>query len=547
MSDNHSNPIRKPDWLKIKLPRGDNYLKVKGILEEKGLHTICSSGKCPNMGECWNAGTATFMILGDICTRSCKFCATKTGKPMPVDANEPEKIADSIKHLALKHVVITSVDRDDLPDGGSAIWAATVRKVKELNPGTTLETLIPDFGGNSEQLQTVIKSAPDIISHNLETVRRLTPQIRSAAQYDRSLEVLRQIAASGLRAKSGIMVGLGETDAEVLDLMDDLRKVGCSIFTIGQYLQPTPNHLAVVEYIHPDVFEKYRVAGIEKGFTHVESKPLVRSSYHAEKHIDNGNSIGDAKHYVSCNADSIGDARHRVSTIDLGLMPYQQAWDYQEKLFNEIIDQKINIQKYPVNHEQITNNYLLFVEHPHVFTIGKSGSENNMLANFIQLQDKNAEYIHTDRGGDITYHGPGQIVGYPILNLDYFAKGVRDYIKKMEDAIILCLKHYGLDGFRLQDAIGVWLDPTIPGKTRKICAIGVRVSRGVSMHGFALNVNTDLTYFNMINPCGFTDKKVTSLQAELGKEIDIEEVKSILKEKLAEVFEMEFKKIKHDR
>ena len=547
MSDNHSNPIRKPDWLKIKLPRGDNYLKVKGILEEKGLHTICSSGKCPNMGECWNAGTATFMILGDICTRSCKFCATKTGKPMPVDANEPEKIADSIKHLALKHVVITSVDRDDLPDGGSAIWAATVRKVKELNPGTTLETLIPDFGGNSDQLQTVIKSAPDIISHNLETVRRLTPQIRSAAQYDRSLEVLRQIAASGLRAKSGIMVGLGETDAEVLDLMDDLRKVGCSIFTIGQYLQPTPNHLAVVEYIHPDVFEKYRVAGIEKGFTHVESKPLVRSSYHAEKHIDNGNSIGDAKHYVSCNADSIGDARHRVSTIDLGLMPYQQAWDYQEKLFNEIIDQKINIQKYPVNHEQITNNYLLFVEHPHVFTIGKSGSENNMLANYIQLQVKNAEYIHTDRGGDITYHGPGQIVGYPILNLDYFAKGVRDYIKKMEDAIILCLKHYGLDGFRLEDVIGVWLDPTIPGKTRKICAIGVRVSRGVSMHGFALNVNTDLTYFNMINPCGFTDKKVTSLQAELGKEIDIEEVKSILKEKLAEVFEMEFKKIKHDR
>ncbi len=554
MSDNYSNPIRKPDWLKIKLPKGDNYLKVKGILEEKGLHTICSSGKCPNMGECWNAGTATFMILGDICTRSCKFCATKTGKPLPIDANEPEKIADSIKHLALKHVVITSVDRDDLPDGGSAIWAETVRKVKELNPGTTLETLIPDFGGNSDQLQTVIKSAPDIISHNLETVRRLTPQIRSAAQYDRSLEVLRQIAASGLRAKSGIMVGLGETEAEVLDLMDDLRKVSCSIFTIGQYLQPTPNHLAVVEYIHPDVFEKYRVAGIEKGFTHVESKPLVRSSYHAEKHIDNADSTGDERHRISYNADLIGDARHRVSgnaystgdaryrvsTIDLGLMPYQQAWDYQEKLFNEIIDQKINIQKYPDNHEQITNNYLLFVEHPHVFTIGKSGSENNMLANFIQLQAKNAEYIHTDRGGDITYHGPGQIVGYPILNLDYFATGVRDYIKKMEDAIILCLKHYGLNGFRLKDAIGVWLDPTIPGKTRKICAIGVRVSRGVSMHGFALNVNTDLTYFNMINPCGFTDKKVTSLQAELGKEIDIEAVKSVLKEKLAEVFEMEF-------
>lgn len=286
MPDPSEKPVRKPDWLKINLPKGYNYLKVKGILEEKGLHTICSSGKCPNMGECWNAGTATFMILGEICTRSCKFCATQTGKPMPVDENEPSKIADSIQQLKLKHVVITSVDRDDLPDGGAAIWAATVRKIKAMNPGTTIETLIPDFGGNADQLQIVIESAPDIISHNLETVRRLTPQIRSAAQYDRSLKVLRQIAASGLRAKSGIMVGLGETEAEVLETMDDLLKVNCSIFTIGQYLQPTQSHLAVTEYVHPDVFERYRVAGLEKGFAFVESKPLVRSSYHAEKHVD---------------------------------------------------------------------------------------------------------------------------------------------------------------------------------------------------------------------------------------------------------------------
>jgi len=285
MNGNPEKHIRKPGWLKISLPKGDNFLKVKGLLEEKGLHTICSSGKCPNMGECWNAGTATFMILGDMCTRSCKFCATKTGKPLPVDIHEPEKIAQSVKHLKLKHVVITSVDRDDLPDGGAAIWAATVRKTKELNPGTTIETLVPDFGGNADQLLMVIESAPDIISHNVETVRRLTPQVRSAAQYDRSLEVLRQIAGSGLRAKSGIMVGLGETVTEVLETMDDLRQVNCSILTIGQYLQPTPAHLAVTEYIHPDQFEKYRVAGIEKGFTHVESKPLVRSSYHAEKQV----------------------------------------------------------------------------------------------------------------------------------------------------------------------------------------------------------------------------------------------------------------------
>lgn len=286
MTEKPNHTIRKPDWLKIKLPKGDNYLKVKGILEEHGLHTICSSGKCPNMGECWNAGTATFMILGDICTRSCKFCATLTGKPLPVDENEPEKIARSIQQLKLKHVVLTSVDRDDLADGGAAIWAATIRRVKELNPETTIETLVPDFGGDAAPLQLVIEAAPDIISHNLETVRRLTPQIRSAAQYDRSLGVLKQVAGSGLRAKSGIMVGLGETADEVLETMDDLRKANCSIFTIGQYLQPTPSHLQVVEFIHPDVFEKYRVAGIDKGFTHVESKPLVRSSYHAVKHVD---------------------------------------------------------------------------------------------------------------------------------------------------------------------------------------------------------------------------------------------------------------------
>lgn len=285
MNENSNLPLRKPDWLKTKLPKGKNYLTVKGILQEKGLNTICSSGKCPNMGECWTAGTATFMILGDICTRSCRFCATKTGKPLPVDLHEPDKIAQSVKYLNLKHVVITSVDRDDLPDGGASIWAATIRKVKELNPGTTLETLVPDFGGNAGNLRTVIMAAPEIISHNLETVRRLTPLVRSAAQYDRSLQVIRQIAESGIPAKSGIMAGLGETEAEVYETMDDLRKAHCSIFTIGQYLQPTPAHLPVNEYIHPDQFEKYRITGLEKGFKHVESKPLVRSSYHAEKHV----------------------------------------------------------------------------------------------------------------------------------------------------------------------------------------------------------------------------------------------------------------------
>ncbi|MBK7215076.1 MAG: lipoyl synthase [Bacteroidales bacterium] len=276
---------RKPDWLKIKLPKGENYLKVKGILEEQGLHTICVSGKCPNLGECWSAGTATFMILGDICTRSCKFCATATGKPLLPDANEPLKIASSVKELNLKHVVLTSVDRDDLPDGGATHWAATIRAIRNECPGVTIETLIPDFQGKTELLDLVIAEKPEIISHNLETVRRLTPEVRSAAKYERSLGVLWHIAASGITAKSGLMLGLGEKEAEVLETMDDLRKVNCSVLTLGQYLQPSLEHLKVVEYITPEQFEKYRQAGLDKGFRHVESRPLVRSSYHAEKHI----------------------------------------------------------------------------------------------------------------------------------------------------------------------------------------------------------------------------------------------------------------------
>ncbi len=281
-----SNPLqRKPDWLKIKLPVGREYVKVKDIVNRHKLHTICTSGQCPNMAECWGMGTATFMILGDICTRSCKFCATKSGKPGELDLDEPKNLAESVKLMKLKHCVVTSVDRDDLVDGGAGIWAEAIGKVKKQSPGITMETLIPDFQGKPELIQQIIDAKPDVISHNLETVRRLTPQVRSAAQYDRSLQVIKQIAGLGLTSKSGIMVGLGETDDEVLKTMDDLLAVGCLVMTIGQYLQPTRKHLEVVDFIHPDVFEKWKNIGLEKGFRFVESKPLVRSSYHAEKHV----------------------------------------------------------------------------------------------------------------------------------------------------------------------------------------------------------------------------------------------------------------------
>ncbi len=285
MSSISSQPARKPSWLKIRLSGGEHYKQVKQIVTDNHLHTICQSGNCPNMGECWSAGTATFMILGEICTRSCKFCATKSGKPLLPDFEEPKRIAHSIKLMKLKHCVITSVDRDDLEDGGADIWAQTVRAVRDVNSDTTIEVLLPDFFGKREYLDRVLETQPDIVAHNLETVKRLTPKIRSAAKYDRSLEVIKWIGEAGLRSKSGIMVGLGETFDEVMDVMDDLISVGCHVITIGQYLQPTYSHLPVEEYIHPDVFAVYKSEGLKKGFYVVESNPLVRSSYHAENHL----------------------------------------------------------------------------------------------------------------------------------------------------------------------------------------------------------------------------------------------------------------------
>jgi len=279
------NSRRKPDWLKIRLPKGTNFAEVKSIIRKNGLHTICTSGDCPNMGECWDAGTATFMILGDICTRACKFCAVKTGKPMPLDMEEPRKLAESIQTLKLKHCVVTSVDRDDLEDGGAAVWAESIRQVKKLNPNTTIEVLIPDFDGNEKLIQQIIDAKPDVISHNVETVRRLTPKVRSKAQYDRSLKVIEYISKSGIRSKSGIMLGIGETIEEVKQTMEDLRSVNCQVMTIGQYLQPTLKNLEVVEYIKPEVFAELKLIGLDLGFRFVESGPLVRSSYHAEKHV----------------------------------------------------------------------------------------------------------------------------------------------------------------------------------------------------------------------------------------------------------------------
>ncbi|QJB35649.1 lipoyl synthase [Chitinophaga oryzae] len=284
--------VKKPDWLRVKLPIGENYKQVRNLVDTHKLHTICESGNCPNMGECWGAGTATFMILGNICTRSCGFCAVATGRPEAVDFDEPQRVAEAIYLMKVKHAVITSVDRDELKDGGSIIWANTINAVRALNPQTTMETLIPDFRGQWENLQRIIDVAPEIVSHNLETVERLTKQVRIQAKYHRSLEVIRRLKEGGMRTKSGIMLGLGETKEEVVQAMQDLYDNGCDVVTLGQYLQPTPKHLPVVRFVHPDEFAELREIGYNMGLDYVEAGPLVRSSYHAEKHIFSGRNKG---------------------------------------------------------------------------------------------------------------------------------------------------------------------------------------------------------------------------------------------------------------
>ncbi len=282
----NSTPVRKPNWLRVKLPTGENYRAVRNVVDQYKLHTICESGRCPNMGECWGEGTATFMILGNICTRSCGFCNVATGRPLPVDWDEPDRVARSIQRMKIKHAVLTSVDRDDLPDGGSIIWGETVRAVRRLSPGTTMETLIPDFRGITDQIDRIVEAAPEVVSHNMETVRRLTRQVRIQAQYDRSLEVLRYLKANGVnRTKTGIMLGLGETEDELYQALDDVRAVGVDVVTLGQYLQPSPRHLPVQRFVEPEEFERLGDYARTLGFRHVESSPLVRSSYHAERHV----------------------------------------------------------------------------------------------------------------------------------------------------------------------------------------------------------------------------------------------------------------------
>ncbi len=552
-----SGKRRLPSWLRMERASGENYTLVKRLVEDNRLHTICTSGNCPNIGECWNSGTATLMILGDICTRSCKFCGTRSGRPVAPDQDEPGRVAQAVKTMRLKHCVITSVDRDDLPDGGAGHWSDTVRKIREVNRGVTIEALIPDFRGNTGDIDRVIEAAPDIIAHNIETVRRLTPLIRSVARYEVSLGVLRHIAARGVRSKSGLMLGLGETEEEVIETLNDLHATGCKIVTIGQYLAPSLDHIQVSEYVTPEKFEFYRRKGLEIGFEFVESSPLVRSSFHAEKHIvhstadpvddtpdtgGNGQETGQEHHTEAYATDPGLDASRRETKAgvsvplviydDLGLKDYKETWEYQEQFFNAKVAEKSRT----LSPAEKTPDRLIFVEHNHVYTLGKSGSDRNLLVDSIQLKAHNASFYRIDRGGDITYHGPGQLVGYPIFDLEGLKLGLREYIHLLEEAIIRGVSVYGVTGSRLEGATGVWIKPGDNTPARKICAIGVRASKFVTMHGFALNVSTDLSYFSHINPCGFVDKGVTSIEKETGRRVSMDDIKNTMSKTMREVF-----------
>ncbi|KAI4469334.1 single-stranded-dna-specific exonuclease recj [Holotrichia oblita] len=406
---------KKPDWLKIKLQGGETYAETAKIVREHGLHTICNSGMCPNKTECWNRRTATFMILGDVCTRECRFCATRTGKPLPPDEDEPRRVGESIALMGLKHAVITSVTRDDLADGGASHWATVVRAVRAANPDTTIELLIPDFKADRRCIDIVAGSSPDITGHNMETVERLTPLIRSRASYRTSLLTIKLISESGIIAKSGLMVGLGESDDEVIGTLNDMYEHGCRIVTLGQYLRPTLRHWPVSTYVEPEKFEWYREQALDMGFDYVASAPL-----------------GFMK---------------RMRRMDMGIIKYEECLALQRDIFDSLIDAKENMARGGCagEPENMTEQTLILCEHPHVYTLGKSGKENNMLVDGSFLQTVGASFHRTDRGGDVTYHGPGQLVGYPILDLEELGLGLKQYIYLLEAAIIDTLAEFGIE------------------------------------------------------------------------------------------------------
>lgn len=482
----------KPRWLKAPLGSGAAYDGVRRIVREHRLATVCEEAKCPNIGECWNAGTATIMLMGEVCTRACRFCSVDTGNPRGwLDAEEPANTARSVQLMGLKYVVLTSVNRDDLADGGAAHFAATVRAIKAVNAGTAVEALTPDFQGVLADVETVVDSGLDVFAQNVETVRRLTHPVRDPrAGYGQTLAVLAHAKRHrpGVLTKTSLMLGLGETDEEIAATMDDLRGAGVDLLTLGQYLRPTANHLPIERFVSPAEFDRYRKWALQKGFRECVAGPLVRSSYRAEQALSGNNAgLDNAKLAAVANnsAAAVQTARPAPLVKWLGRVDYEPTWRAMQRL-TDVRDAQ-------------TPDEIWLLEHPPVFTLGMNADPRHvLLAGDIPV-------VQIDRGGQVTYHGPGQLVVYPLIDLKRAGLGVRDLVSALEKAVVAYAATLGIEAAPRRDAPGVYVDGA------KLASVGIRIRRGASYHGLALNVDMDLGPFQRINPCGYEGLAMTQL------------------------------------
>ena len=501
--------VGKPRWITAPLAAGAGFNAVKGIVREHRLATVCEEAKCPNIGECWNAGTATIMLMGAVCTRACRFCSVDTGNPRGwLDAEEPENTARSVELMNLKYIVLTSVNRDDLPDGGARHYADAIRAIKRRTPHVAVEALTPDFQGVTKDVETVMDSGLDVFAQNVETVKRLTHPVRDPrAGYEQTIAVLAHAKQykPAVLTKTSLMLGLGETDAEIAQTMDDLRAANVDLLTLGQYLRPTMHHLPVQRFVTPAEFDQYRQWALEKGFRECVSGPLVRSSYRAEQALAGNNAgirNGDIPDFVvtidATKADAVlpGDA---IVTTKSGMSPFPPAVRWLGKV--EYVPTWREMQRITDTRDENTPDEIWLLEHPPVFTQGLNGDPSHVLA------AGDIPVVQIDRGGQVTYHGPGQLVVYPLIDIRRAGLGVRDLVTALERAVIEYCASLGISAECRKNAPGVYVDG------RKIASVGLRIRRGASYHGLAFNVNMDLEPFQRINPCGYAGLQMTQLAA----------------------------------
>src|SRR5688572_8321392 len=477
----------KPRWLKALPATGERYARTRRNVHEHRLATVCEEAKCPNIGECWNAGTATIMLMGAVCTRACRFCSVDTGNPRGwLDAEEPANVADSVALMELSYIVLTSVNRDDLPDGGAQHYADAIRAIKRRTPHVAVEALTPDFQGVMTDVETVLDSGLEVFAQNVETVKRLTHPVRDPrASYEQTLAVLAHAKRfkPSVLTKTSLMLGLGETDEEIAQTMDDLRAIGVDLLTLGQYLRPTTHHLPVQRFVTPAEFDQYRAWALAKGFRECVSGPLVRSSYRAEQALAGNNAgliNGDSPHFPEMGTVPI-------SVKFLGRVEYEPTWREMQRITD--------------TRDEHTPDEIWLLEHPPVFTLGLNADPGHVLA------AGDIPVVKIDRGGQVTYHGPGQLVVYPLIDIRRAKLGVRDLVTAMERAVIDYCASLGITAKCKQGAPGVYVDG------RKIGSVGIRIRRGASYHGLAFNVNMDLEPFQRINPCGYAGLQMTQLAA----------------------------------